>query len=63
MERTPASVRLRVLRARATDVCRDILGMCKVTDISVQEPPVEEVIRQLFREQVDKTGPDATGGG
>ena len=63
VERTPASVRLRVLRARATDVCRDILGMCKVTDISVQEPPVEEVIRQLFREQVDKTGPDATGGG
>ena len=51
VERTPASVRLRVLRARVTEVCREILGTCKVTDISVQEPPVEEVIRQLFHEQ------------
>ena len=37
-----------------TEVCREILGTCKVTDISVQEPPVEEVIRQLFHEQEDK---------
>ena len=57
VERTPVSVRLRVLRARVTETCREILGSCKVTDISVQEPPVEEVIRQLFHEQ---TGDNAT---
>ena len=51
VERTPVSVRLRVLRARVTETCREILGTCNVTDISVQEPPVEEVIRQLFHEQ------------
>ncbi|MCX6978147.1 MAG: ABC transporter, partial [Verrucomicrobia bacterium] len=34
-----------------TETCRAILGNCEVTDISVEEPPVEEVIRQLFREQ------------
>ena len=51
VESTPASVRLRVPRGRVTETCREILGTCKVTDISVQEPPVEEVIRQLFHEQ------------
>jgi len=55
VERTPSSVRLRVLRARVTEVCRELLGTCQVTDISVQEPPVEEVIRQLFHEQDEKT--------
>ncbi len=60
VERTSASVRLRVLRARVTEVCREILGTCKVTDISVQEPPVEEVIRQLFHEQSgDSAAPPA----
>ena len=63
VERTPASVRLRVLRARVTEVCREVLGTCQVTDINVQEPPVEEVIRQLFREQVEKAGAEAEGGG
>ncbi len=64
VERTPASVRLRVLRARVTEVCREILGTCKVTDISVQEPPVEEVIRQLFHEQSgDSAAPATTGAG
>jgi ABC-type uncharacterized transport system ATPase subunit len=56
-------VRLRVLRARVTEVCREVLGTCQVTDINVQEPPVEEVIRQLFREQVEKAGAEAEGGG
>ena len=62
IERTPARVRLRVPRARVMEVCREILGTCKVTDISVQEPPVEEVIRQLFHEQVDKVAPPAGEG-
>lgn len=54
VERTAANVRLRVPRAKVTEVCREILGTCKVTDISVQEPPVEEVIRQLFHEQTEE---------
>jgi ABC-2 type transport system ATP-binding protein len=54
VEHTAANVRLRVPRAKVTEVCREILGTCKVTDISVQEPPVEEVIRQLFHEQTEE---------
>ncbi len=62
VERTPASVRLKVPRARVTEVCREILGTCKVTDISVQEPPVEEVIRQLFHEQTEEKSARPTSG-
>ena len=55
VERTPATVRLRIPRASVTEACRAVLTTCKVTDISVQELPVEEVIRQLFKEQSEET--------
>ena len=48
VERDSRSVKLRVPRARVTDVARDILGSCRVHDISVTDPPIEEVIRQVF---------------
>ena len=51
LEQTPLTVVLKVPRAKVTDTCRHILAACKVTDISVQEVPVEEVIRQLFGDQ------------
>jgi ABC-2 type transport system ATP-binding protein len=51
VERKPMSVQLKVPRARVTEVARNLLDNCKVTDINVQELPVEEVIRQLFGER------------
>jgi ABC-2 type transport system ATP-binding protein len=51
IEQTPVSVQLKVPRAKVTETCRQLLENCKVTDINVQELPVEEVIRQLFGER------------
>ncbi len=51
LEQTPQTVRLKIPRAKVTETCRAILSACKVTDINVEEPPVEEVIRQLFHAQ------------
>ena len=51
IERTDRSVKLRVLRSRVTEVARDLLASCRVHDISVEDPPVEDVIRLLFAEQ------------
>ncbi len=51
VEQTPISVQLKVPRARVTDTCRRLLEECSVSDINVQELPVEEVIRQLFGER------------
>ncbi len=51
IEQTPASVQLKMPRAKVTETCRQLLENCQVTDINVQELPVEEVIRQLFGER------------
>jgi len=51
LEQTPVSVQLKVRRAKVTDTCRRLLEACHVSDINVQEVPVEEVIRQLFGER------------
>ena len=51
VEQTPVSVQLKVPRARVTETCRQLLEACDVSDINVQELPVEEVIRQLFGER------------
>ncbi|MEO6872604.1 MAG: ABC transporter ATP-binding protein [Chthoniobacterales bacterium] len=50
IEQTPASVQLKVPRAKVTEVARQLLSACSVSDINVQELPVEDVIRQLFGE-------------
>ncbi len=51
VEQTPHSARLKVPRARVTEICREALGLFPVTDLNVQETPIEDVIRQLFAEQ------------
>lgn len=48
LEQTPQSVRLKIPRAKVTETCRDLLASYKATDINVLEPPIEEVIRQIF---------------
>lgn len=48
LERTPLGVRLKVARARVADTCREALAAWPVSDLSVNDPSVEEVIRQLF---------------
>jgi ABC-type uncharacterized transport system ATPase subunit len=45
------SVQLKVPRGQVTETARQLLDNCRVTDINVQELPVEEVIRQLFGER------------
>jgi ABC-2 type transport system ATP-binding protein len=56
IQQTPLSVQLKVPRAKVTETCRQLLEACKVSDINVQELPVEEVIRQLFGERHAQSG-------
>ena len=55
VERSERAVKLRVPRARVTEVARDLLASCRVHDINVEDPPVEDVIRRLFSEQHGET--------
>ncbi len=51
VETTPVSARLKVPRKRVSEMCRELLTRFEVTDLSVQEPPIEDVIRELFSER------------
>ncbi len=62
IEQAPLSVKLKVPRATVTETSRRLLDICAVSDISVQEVPVEDVIRQLFGEHAEST-PHANGAG
>ncbi len=51
LEQSPGTLRLKVPRNEVAAVCRRIFEKNAVTDLEVQEPPIEEVIRRLFAEQ------------
>jgi ABC-2 type transport system ATP-binding protein len=44
----PASVQLKVKRDRVIPVCKALLDELPVSDIDIQEVPIEEVIRRIF---------------
>jgi ABC-2 type transport system ATP-binding protein len=48
VEQKAQFARLKVPRERVTEICREVLGRFPVTDLNVQEPDIEDVIRQLF---------------
>jgi ABC-2 type transport system ATP-binding protein len=48
VEQTAASIRLKVKRDRVIAVCKSLLDELPVTDIDIQEVPIEEIIRQIF---------------
>lgn len=51
VERTPGSVKLKVKRDRVIAVCKELLDQLPISDIDIQEVPIEEVIRQIFVRQ------------
>ena len=61
IEQTPVSIQLKVPRGKVTETCRQLLEACYVSDINVQEVPVEEVIRQLFGERAGKASSERDG--
>jgi ABC-2 type transport system ATP-binding protein len=48
VEQSPARVQLRVRRDRVIPVCKALLDELPVSDIDIQEVPIEEVIRRIF---------------
>src|SRR6516164_8151258 len=50
VERTRTSVKLKVQRDKVTEICRVILSNCEVQDFSVEEEPIEEIIRYVFHD-------------
>jgi ABC-2 type transport system ATP-binding protein len=47
-EKTATAITLKVKRDRVIAVCKALLDELPVTDIDIQEVPIEDVIRQIF---------------
>jgi ABC-2 type transport system ATP-binding protein len=47
-QQAPGSIQLRVKRDRVIPVCKALLDELPITDIDIQEVPIEEVIRRIF---------------
>jgi ABC-2 type transport system ATP-binding protein len=45
---SPGSIQLKVKRDRVIPVCKALLDELPITDIDIQEVPIEEVIRRIF---------------
>ncbi len=48
VEHNAGSIKLRVSRERVIAVCKALLDELPVTDIDIQETPIEEIIRKIF---------------
>ncbi len=48
VEQNPGSIQLRVRRDRVISVCKALLDELPVSDIDIQEVPIEEVVRRIF---------------
>ena len=48
IEQTPSHIKLKVKRERVIPVCKALLDELPVTDIDIQEVPIEDIIRQIF---------------
>jgi ABC-2 type transport system ATP-binding protein len=57
IERTAARVQLRVKRDRVISVCKALLDRLPVTDIDIEEVPIEDIIRDIFARQAPSTTP------
>jgi len=48
VEQTASHIKLKVKRDRVIPVCKALLDELPVTDIDIQEVPIEDIIRQIF---------------
>src|SRR6266704_29489 len=48
VEHNEAAIKLKVKRDRVIPVCKSLLDDLPVTDIDIQEVPIEDIIRQIF---------------
>jgi len=48
VEKTPEAIKFKVKRDRVIPVCKALLDELPVSDIDIQEVPIEDVIRQIF---------------
>jgi ABC-2 type transport system ATP-binding protein len=61
LERHPGTIQLQVKRDRVIPVCKALLDELPVSDIDIQEVPIEEVVRRIFARRDQPPPPTAPG--
>jgi ABC-2 type transport system ATP-binding protein len=56
LERDDRHVKLRIPRNQVTEILSDLLATCRVHDLSVEDPPIDDVIRQVFAAESESAG-------
>jgi ABC-2 type transport system ATP-binding protein len=57
VEKTAASLKLKIIRSRISQISQELLAVLQPDDITIEEVPIEELIRQLFTENRPATTP------
>lgn len=61
LEQTADSLRIEVPRSQVAETCRALLDRASVADLTVTEPPIEEVIRRFFGGRAHRSAENGTG--
>ncbi len=51
LEQKPDILRVETPRAKVAEVCRALFDKAVLADLTVTEPPIEEIIRQVFGQE------------
>ena len=51
MEREADVIRLRVPKTEAAGITSRLLSDCSATDLTIEDPPIEDVIEQVFKQE------------
>jgi ABC-2 type transport system ATP-binding protein len=51
LEKSATQVRLKIPRERIVEARRDLIGALEVDDFTVEDLPIEDIIREVFAEQ------------
>jgi ABC-2 type transport system ATP-binding protein len=61
VEHTEAVAKLRVSSDKVRDVVSGVLAALPIADLTVEDPPLEDVMRQLFATKADETKVERAG--
>jgi ABC-2 type transport system ATP-binding protein len=54
LEKSTTQVRLKIPRERIVAASRDLIGVLEVDDFTVEDLPIEDIIREVFAEQEEE---------
>jgi ABC-type uncharacterized transport system ATPase subunit len=55
LEKSPTEVRLKIARPQIVAASRDLIAALEIDDFTVEDVPIEDIIREVFSERRNET--------